>query len=526
MDTLFLCNTKTLKEKINTKVFAGDNKITKINVQIPDNIGGYPKRECEFNLRAIIPEGNLSYMINPSQPYFYITNDITEKAQTVKLMMIITHAGNVIGRTNTVDLIVNEPAEAPEPPLTPREEFDEVIAEQRAEIAEQAETISEQETEIEAKDRQISELNGQVTGLEAKNAEQAQTITRQNTTIDELNRRVPPLQQLDPINPSDIQQTLNPESPNIGFPQVIVNPVTAEGINFHPEYYKEGEECVGEVGTYNPFPEQSYGGMYVTAKDDGFPTELTIDSWDGQGQGFNFNYDNSIFRGKIKSLVFRNCNNISFLAFNLANQIDQAPYFDGWGSLENLYIDGVQNLRYSPFCNAPLLKSVYVSDKTSIIGSGGWAARGFLGNTPALETLRLPTGLTLLPYSFLSGSGIKEFTIPNTVTHIYDFVLDGHNYHGLQTLHIPNSVISIGDNNVFRNQSDLKNVTIENGFNCNNLRLNASTLYSVETIVSWLEALADRTGETAYTLTIGTTNLNKLTAEQRAIATNKNWNLV
>jgi hypothetical protein len=40
-----------------------------------------------------------------------------------------------------------------------------------------------------------------------------------------------------------------------------------------------------------------------------------------------------------------------------------------------------------------------------------------------------------------------------------------------------------------------------------------------------LEALADRTGETAYTLTIGATNLNKLTAEQKAIAIGKNWNL-
>ena len=75
------------------------------------------------------------------------------------------------------------------------------------------------------------------------------------------------------------------------------------------------------------------------------------------------------------------------------------------------------------------------------------------------------------------------------------------------------------------NCPSLINVTIESGFNCNNLVLSASTRYTAETIVSWLEALADRTGQTTFKLTIGATNLNKLTAEQKAIATNKNWTL-
>jgi hypothetical protein len=43
--------------------------------------------------------------------------------------------------------------------------------------------------------------------------------------------------------------------------------------------------------------------------------------------------------------------------------------------------------------------------------------------------------------------------------------------------------------------------------------------------VSWLNALYDRTGLSAYKLTMGSTNLNKLTNEQKAIATNKNWTL-
>lgn len=48
---------------------------------------------------------------------------------------------------------------------------------------------------------------------------------------------------------------------------------------------------------------------------------------------------------------------------------------------------------------------------------------------------------------------------------------------------------------------------------------------SVKSLIDILYALSNRTGQTAYALTLGTTNLNKLTAEQKAIATKKNWTL-
>jgi hypothetical protein len=55
--------------------------------------------------------------------------------------------------------------------------------------------------------------------------------------------------------------------------------------------------------------------------------------------------------------------------------------------------------------------------------------------------------------------------------------------------------------------------------------VSSSTLFTIETLVAMLEALKDLTGQTAKTLTIGRTNLAKLTEEQIAIATNKNWTL-
>lgn len=70
----------------------------------------------------------------------------------------------------------------------------------------------------------------------------------------------------------------------------------------------------------------------------------------------------------------------------------------------------------------------------------------------------------------------------------------------------------------------MTSVTLEIGFNANNLNVSASTLLTADVIVAMFESLADRTGETKqYKLTIGSTNLSKLTQEQIKIATDKNW---
>ena len=55
------------------------------------------------------------------------------------------------------------------------------------------------------------------------------------------------------------------------------------------------------------------------------------------------------------------------------------------------------------------------------------------------------------------------------------------------------------------------------------MSLSDSTNYSASTLVSVIANLYDLTGFTAQTLTIGTTNKEKLTMEQIAVATAKNW---
>ena len=117
---------------------------------------------------------------------------------------------------------------------------------------------------------------------------------------------------------------------------------------------------------------------------------------------------------------------------------------------------------------------------------------------------------------------LKYVEFNEGLTHLgsFTFIYDNN----LTTINLPSSLTTIG-NNVFQNCTSLQLVELGQGFNANNLVLSVSTKYSRETILQWLNALADRTGQTAYKLTIGATNLKKLTKEDIAIATAKNWTI-
>lgn len=167
----------------------------------------------------------------------------------------------------------------------------------------------------------------------------------------------------------------------------------------------------------------------------------------------------------------------------------------------------------------PYLRKVEFINTSNIISIGGWAFQ----NCSSLTTIILPNSLrTISGFAFQGCTSLTTINLPDGLTTIEDSAFNMCS--ALTTINFPNSLASI-HNVAFINCVSLKNITIENGFNCNNLNISSSTRYSVETMVSWFEALADRTGQTSFKLTIGSINLNKLTAEQKAIATNKNWTL-
>lgn len=154
----------------------------------------------------------------------------------------------------------------------------------------------------------------------------------------------------------------------------------------------------------------------------------------------------------------------------------------------------VEVIQITAFKNCILLEDVLIPKSVKTIKSQAF------DNCYSLTELILPEGILTLEFaSFRACYNVKKLFLPKTLNNI--------------------------NNTTFHNCGGLIDVTLADGFHANNLNLSASTLYSRETIVSWLNALADRTGQTTYTLTIGAENLAKLTEEDIAIATVKNWTL-
>lgn len=121
----------------------------------------------------------------------------------------------------------------------------------------------------------------------------------------------------------------------------------------------------------------------------------------------------------------------------------------------------------------------------------------------------------------ISGARFPELVLKNIE------VIEGFAFRDLNTptLFIGNSLRSVSGQS-FYDGYNFVNVTLENGFNATNLNLSDSKKYSHDTILSWFNALKDRTNEdTQYTLIIGNYNLKKMTEEEIAIATNKNWKI-
>lgn len=148
---------------------------------------------------------------------------------------------------------------------------------------------------------------------------------------------------------------------------------------------------------------------------------------------------------------------------------------------------------------------------------------GTFRNWKNLMSIILPENITeLVTHTFADCDSLQSLIIPPKVTTIGHYTMAS--CVNLVRLHLPASLSVMGTNQC-NNCGKLEFVTLEQGFNCNNLDISASTKFSAETLVAMFEALADRTGLIAYTLTIGSTNLAKLSEDDLDIALSKNWEI-
>ena len=145
------------------------------------------------------------------------------------------------------------------------------------------------------------------------------------------------------------------------------------------------------------------------------------------------------------------------------------------------------------------------------------------GTLPSLKKLNIPKLESLR--SVISGLyNLKKLSMPSftTSTNTGGSFL---NLYSLEEFVFPPTFTTFDSGYSFSGCYNLRKVVFYQGFKLNNISFRESPLYH-DTMVDMFNKLADVTGEsTTYTLSLGGTNLAKLTSAEQAIATNKGWTL-
>lgn len=161
-------------------------------------------------------------------------------------------------------------------------------------------------------------------------------------------------------------------------------------------------------------------------------------------------------------------------------------------------------------------------NKIAEIQTGGQEIYFNSGGQCYIKDLTFPANVTSIGNSVYSKCNVVSLTIHNGITSI------GYNAFNvcssLISVYIANSVTSIGTQ-AFGYCRNITTIILEKDIDCAGLNFSWSTKLTAETMVAMFEALKDNTGTEAKTITLGATNLAKLTAEQIKIATDKNWNV-
>ena len=219
----------------------------------------------------------------------------------------------------------------------------------------------------------------------------------------------------------------------------------------------------------------------------------------------------------------------SQMADAIANIKAEEPLWSNAGRLylKNLVIaDGTTSIGsegyYGTFRDCQYLETVTVPNSVTIMWNGSFAG------CANLSTVNFGTGLTTLwTNAFRGCSSLAGADLINTrLTTISPSCFYGCK--ALTTLSLPNSLTTVTTSatsqNSYNGCTALSYVTLENDFLCN-LNLSASTQFSANAIIVMLNALGKVPKQETRTLTLGATNLAKLTDTQKQIATDKGWTL-
>ena len=179
----------------------------------------------------------------------------------------------------------------------------------------------------------------------------------------------------------------------------------------------------------------------------------------------------------------------------------ESHIFDKCNSLENVE---VKYFGSNMFSNCIKLKTAK-SNRAISSGTGN----NVFYNDKALESVILADGTTIIGMAVFYGcTSLKTVYLSSSITTATNSSLTS----------------TSSSYYIFQGCTALEDVQLGQDWNMS-LRLNVSNNLTVDSMVAMFNSLKDLTGDTAKTLTLGSTNLAKLTDEQKAIAINKNWTL-
>ena len=166
-------------------------------------------------------------------------------------------------------------------------------------------------------------------------------------------------------------------------------------------------------------------------------------------------------------------------------------------------------------------KTAYIADGTKATGTAVQGIYPIGTDGRPTGNVTVPSGVTSLYQNiFYQNTAVTSVSLPNTLTSISDNSFYGCT--GLTSITC-NTAICTFNSTSFNSCTALTTFNTVSNFNPTNLNLSYSTVLTANTMVAMFNNLA--TIGTTKTITLGATNLAKLSVEQKAIATGKGWTL-
>lgn len=139
----------------------------------------------------------------------------------------------------------------------------------------------------------------------------------------------------------------------------------------------------------------------------------------------------------------------------------------------------------------------------------------------ALKNIELPPSLRSIGNAiFRSCTSLETITIPDGIVNLGSWTFADCT--SLKTVTLPASIISMNNSNSFNGCTAVTDIRLGAGWNYA-VVFSFTEQLTHDSMVAMIASLKDLTGTTGKTLTLGATNLARLSAEEIAVATAKNW---